>query len=190
MKKKPQIPDEYWKAIVENDSSYDDSFYYGVATTGIFCRPSCKSRTPRIENVLIFKNAKMALSENFRPCKRCKPDGLRLPDAEWILQIVEWINENFNKQISLEKLAEIGHGSHYHLQRTFNRLKGMSPLEYIQQVRIEKAINYLITTNKSVSEIGIAVGLSNTPYFITLFKKKTGITPAEYRKQERRSYEQ
>ena len=183
MNKKSQIPDEYWKAIVENDSSYDDRFFYGVVTTGIFCRPSCKSRAPRIENVVIFKNAKMALSEKFRPCKRCKPEGLRLPDHEWVQQIVEWIDQNFNKHISLEKLAEVGHGSPYHLQRTFKRLKGMSPLEYIQQVRIDKAIHFLMTTNKTISNIGMAVGLSNTPYFITLFKNKTGFTPVEYRKK-------
>lgn len=69
---------EMWQAIVQNDSSYDDKFYYGVKTTRIFCRPSCKSRPPKIENVRIFQNVQQALSENFRPCKRCKPTGQRL----------------------------------------------------------------------------------------------------------------
>ncbi|MBM7583494.1 AraC family transcriptional regulator of adaptative response / methylphosphotriester-DNA alkyltransferase methyltransferase [Bacillus pakistanensis] len=177
------IPNEYWKAIVENDASYDDTFFYGVKTTGIFCRPSCKSRVPNKENVRIFKNAKLAQSENFRPCKRCKPDGLMLPDKEWIEQIVDWIDQHYYKPLTLETLSEFGHSSPYHLQRTFKRVKGMSPLEYIQQVRISHAIHYLMNSDKSVTEIGMMVGLTNTAYFITLFKKKTKCTPTEYRKK-------
>jgi AraC family transcriptional regulator, regulatory protein of adaptative response / methylphosphotriester-DNA alkyltransferase methyltransferase len=177
------IPIEYWKAIIENDASYDDTFFYGVKTTGIFCRPSCKSRVPNIKNVRIFKNAKLAQSENFRPCKRCKPNGLSLPDEEWIQQIIEWVDQHYQDQLTLEKLAEISHGSPYHLQRTFKRIKGMSPLEYIQQVRISHAIHDLVNSDKSVTEIGMAVGLMNSAYFVTLFKKKTNCTPTEYRKK-------
>ncbi|MBO9596839.1 MAG: AraC family transcriptional regulator, partial [Cohnella sp.] len=47
--------EEYWQAIVRCDSSYDGRFYYGVASTGIFCRPSCRSRTPAERNVAIFQ---------------------------------------------------------------------------------------------------------------------------------------
>jgi AraC family transcriptional regulator of adaptative response / methylphosphotriester-DNA alkyltransferase methyltransferase len=179
---KVQIPTEYWKAIMENDSSFDNTFYYGVKTTRIFCRPSCKSRTPNIENVCIFSNASIALSEDYRPCKRCKPDGLLLPNDEWIQQIVSWIDQNFHEQITLNKLAEVSHASPYHLHRTFKRMKGVSPLHYIQQVRIEKAKHYLITSDNQVTDIGTAIGLSNTAYFITLFKKMTAITPAVYRR--------
>ncbi len=60
---------EKWQAIILNDASYDGAFFYGVKTTGIFCRPSCKSRTPKKENVRVFQNAEQALLENFRPCK-------------------------------------------------------------------------------------------------------------------------
>lgn len=182
MAKAVQIPQEYWKAIVENDSSYDDRFYYGVKTTRIFCRPSCKSRVPNRENVRIFQDAEQALAEKYQPCKRCKPDGLRMPDKEWVQQITEWIDQHYNESLTLQRLADMCHGSPYHLQRTFKRVKGFTPVEYIQQVRISEAMHSLTTSNQPVTEIGIAVGLANTPYFITLFKKKTGFTPAEYRK--------
>ncbi|UOR10349.1 bifunctional transcriptional activator/DNA repair enzyme AdaA [Halobacillus amylolyticus] len=179
--KNPQVPNEYWQAIVANDPSYDHTFLYGVRTTGIFCRPSCKARVPNIENVRIFKNAKLAQFENFRPCKRCKPDGLRQPDEEWMEQMIEWIDQHYKERVTLNRLAEISHGSPSHLQRTFKRVKGMSPLKYIQQVRISQAIHDLETTDRSVTDIGIAVGLPNIAYFVTLFKEKTGSSPSDYR---------
>jgi AraC family transcriptional regulator of adaptative response / methylphosphotriester-DNA alkyltransferase methyltransferase len=176
------IPDEVWQAIVLNDSSYDDTFFYAVKTTGIFCRPSCKSRPPKIENVRIFQNVQQALSENFRPCKRCKPTGQRLPDEEWVTQIAQFIDTNYGEMLTLEKLADMFHGSPYHLHRTFKRIKGITPVEYIRQTRISKAIQYLTTSDKTITEIALAVGIPNTAYFITLFKKKTGHTPADYRR--------
>ncbi|MFF2289110.1 bifunctional transcriptional activator/DNA repair enzyme AdaA [Peribacillus butanolivorans] len=180
--KKTDIPNDYWKAIVECDVAYDDHFLFGVKTTGIFCRPSCKSRVPNKENVQIFKNANMALEENFRPCKRCKPEGLNLPTDEWIEQITEWIEQHYSEPLTLNILADISHGSPYHLQRLFKRVKGLSPTEYIQQLRLEKAIRMLESSEQPVTEIGLAVGFSSTPYFITLFKKKMGYTPSGYRK--------
>ncbi|WP_163528419.1 bifunctional transcriptional activator/DNA repair enzyme AdaA [Halobacillus ihumii] len=176
------VPNEYWKAIVTDNLAYDDVFFYGVQTTGIFCRPSCKSKPPNRENIRIFENAKKAQGEGFRPCKRCKPDGLSLPDHEWVEQIAEWIGQHYFEPIKLERLAEISHGSPSHLQRTFKRVKGMSPLEYIQETRIEQAIHQLELTDKSITDIGIAVGLPNIAYFVTLFKKKRGVPPAKYRK--------
>ncbi|MDN7246795.1 bifunctional transcriptional activator/DNA repair enzyme AdaA [Planococcus shenhongbingii] len=181
-KQKPTaIPAAYWKAIMENDASFDDKFFYGVRTTRIFCRPSCSSRIPNKENVLIFKNAYAALDKNFRPCKRCKPDGLNLPAEEWIGQITEWIDEHFTEPVTLERLADISHGSPYHLQRLFKRLKGSSPLEYIQQLRLEKAVWLLEETDYPIAEVGRLAGFPNASYFITLFKKKNGQTPASFR---------
>ena len=175
------LTDEQWKAIVSNDSGYDEKFFYAVKTTRIFCRPSCKSKPPNKSNVRIFDNAEQALSAHFRPCKRCKPTGERLPDREWVEQIRSYLDSHYDQAITLEHLAEICHGSPYHLQRTFKRVVGLSPVEYLQQIRMERAVFDLINTDQSVSDISLNVGMSNVPYFITLFKKKTGYTPKEYR---------
>ncbi|WP_082129870.1 bifunctional transcriptional activator/DNA repair enzyme AdaA [Aneurinibacillus tyrosinisolvens] len=180
-----RITEEKWQAILHNDASYDAAFIYAVKTTGIFCRPSCKSRTPKKENVRLFQNAQQALSANFRPCKRCKPTGERLPDNEWVAQITRYIDTNYSETLTLETLADMCHGSPYHLHRTFKRIKGVTPIEYIQQTRIARAIEYLINSDKAVASIALAVGMSNTPYFITVFKKKTGRTPAAYRQLNR-----
>ncbi|WP_246315766.1 bifunctional transcriptional activator/DNA repair enzyme AdaA [Paenibacillus foliorum] len=175
------MTEEKWQAIILNDATYNDQFIYAVKTTGIFCKPSCKSRVPNKMNVRVFHNAKQALSANFRPCKRCKPTGERLPDHDWVDQITQYMDNNFSETLTLANLADICHGSPYHLHRTFKRIKGITPVEYVQQMRINKAIEYLIHTDKSIADIAFSVGISNTPYFITLFKKKTGHTPTDYR---------
>ncbi|MED4585448.1 bifunctional transcriptional activator/DNA repair enzyme AdaA [Brevibacillus choshinensis] len=176
-----QLTDEKWQAIIHNDASYDGSFFYAVKTTRIFCRPSCKSKAPNKENVRIFANPQQALTAKFRPCKRCKPTGQRLPDREWVEQITQYIDEHFRERLTLESLAEECHGSPYHLHRTFKRIKGVTPVEYVQQTRIQAAQEMLVHTDHSIAEIASSVGMQNTPYFMTLFKKMTGRTPTEYR---------
>ncbi|CAM4272776.1 AraC family transcriptional regulator [Bacillus manliponensis] len=179
------MTDEKWQAIIDNDASYNNQFFYAVKTTGIFCKPSCKSRVPKKENVRIFQNARQALHANFRPCKRCKPTNEKLPDSEWVAFITEYIDKNFTEKLNLETLADIAHGSPYHLHRTFKKIKGITPVEYIQQVRLNAAKEYLIQTNKAIADIAICAGMPNTPYFITLFKKKTGRTPAQFRQMSK-----
>ncbi len=95
--------------------------FYAVKSTGIFCRPSCKSRIPNRNNVRIFHHAEQALSENFRPCKRCKPNGITLPNEEWVEQIKDYIEKHYDESLTLDMLAEMCHGSPFHLQRTFKK---------------------------------------------------------------------
>ncbi|PTM57789.1 bifunctional transcriptional activator/DNA repair enzyme AdaA [Desmospora activa] len=185
------VNEEYWQAIIQNDSAFDRTFFYAVETTGIFCRPSCKSRVPNRENVRIFKHAQQALAEHFRPCKRCRPDEIQLPDEEWINQIVKWIDCHYHETLTLQNLAERFHVSPYHLHRTFKRIKGRTVAEYVQQIRISTAMKHLSSSNHSVMDIAVSVGIPNAAHFSTLFQKKLGLTPTEYRrrmKEKERSY--
>lgn len=184
------VSDEQWQAIANNDTSYDGQFFYAVKTTGIFCRPSCKSRVPKRENISFFENADQAIAAHFRPCKRCKPNGQRLPDEEWIAFITEYVDNHCDETLTLEALALLSHGTPYHLHRTFKKIKSMTPLDYIQHVRIEKAKMLLGTLDAPIAEVGESVGLPNTPYFITLFKKKTGQTPDAYRRQQKQHFKE
>lgn len=179
------VSDEQWTALANNDTAYDSQFFYAVKTTKIFCRPSCKSKLPNRDNICMFSTAEQALAASFRPCKRCKPTGERLPDEEWIELITTYIDAHYNAALTLELLAQLSHGSPYHLHRVFKKVTGITPVDYIQQARITRAKELLDNSRLSVAEIGAAVGLANTPYFITLFKKKTGQTPESYRKKGR-----
>lgn len=66
--------DEHWAAVLARDKSADGKFYYAVATTVVYCRPGCASRTPRRHNVAFYNDAEAVESAGYRPCKRCKPD--------------------------------------------------------------------------------------------------------------------
>lgn len=66
-------PREMYRAIENKDESYEGIFIIGVKTTGIFCRPGCPARTPKIENIEFFANAQGALLAGYRPCRRCRP---------------------------------------------------------------------------------------------------------------------
>ncbi|WP_440109106.1 bifunctional transcriptional activator/DNA repair enzyme AdaA [Paenibacillus sp. QZ-Y1] len=179
------IDEKYWKAIIENDVSYDGIFYYGVKTTGIFCRPSCKSKAPNVENVFIFSDVEEALTREFRPCKRCKPTGQRVPDQEWISVVTNYIEHHYGEPLTLDLLASVSHGSPYHLHRVFKRITGMTPVQYIQDKRITEAKRLLTGTQLHIAEVGRHVGISNPAYFISVFRKTTGRTPAIYREQKK-----
>jgi len=184
------VTDEQWEAIASNDASYDGQFWYAVKTTRIFCRPSCKSRLPRRDNIGAFEQAEQAIFARYRPCKRCKPTGQRLPSEEWIAIVTDYIDLHYDEALSLNTLAHLSHGTPYHLHRTFKKIKGETPTSYLQRTRIHHAKLALLQSDAPVSEIGAAVGLTNPPYFITLFKKMTGLTPDAYRKHHKTQVEE
>ncbi|MCC2685426.1 MAG: AraC family transcriptional regulator [Paenibacillaceae bacterium] len=177
------MTDEQWQAIVNNDPAHDGRWFYAVKTTRIFCRPSCKSRPPLRINAVCFAAADEAIAAGFRPCKRCKPTGERLPDEEWIALVADYINRHFASELSLHHLAEACHGTPFHLHRTFKKVRGITPATYIQQTRIAEAQVLLSSTELSVAEIGARVGLANPSHFVALFKKIYGTTPNRFRAQ-------
>ena len=62
-----------YRAVVEHDPGFEGIFYVGVLTTGIFCRPTCRVRTPKRKNVEFYPSVSDALHAGFRPCRRCRP---------------------------------------------------------------------------------------------------------------------
>ena len=70
--------DARFEALARRDPAADGAFFYGVRSTGIYCRPTCGARRPRRENVVFFESWEMAQRKGFRPCQRCRPDGSTL----------------------------------------------------------------------------------------------------------------
>ncbi|MFC4101954.1 bifunctional transcriptional activator/DNA repair enzyme AdaA [Paenibacillus xanthanilyticus] len=182
--------DQQWEAIIACDNASNGAFIYAVTTTRIFCRPSCKSREPKRDHVVVFDSARDAAGAGFRACKRCKPTGDRLPDQEWVHQITDYIDTHLQEDLSLESLSQICHGSVFHMHRTFKRLQGETPVQYIQHRRIAEASSLLARSGLGIAEVAAKVGLPNVPYFTTLFKRKTGMTPAEFRTTAMKNGEQ
>src|SRR5690349_15888423 len=65
--------DAQFEAILACSREADGTFWYGVATTGIYCRPSCRSKSPLRENIRVFRSPSEAETAGFRACKRCAP---------------------------------------------------------------------------------------------------------------------
>ncbi|GGE16067.1 hypothetical protein GCM10011571_17110 [Marinithermofilum abyssi] len=97
-----------WEAVVQCDRSYDGSFYYAVKTTKIFCRPSCKSKTPKQENVEFFFDIAEPFRKGYRPCKRCRPDLSPTydPQRELIAKVKEVLEDEYHKPWTLHTLSK------------------------------------------------------------------------------------
>lgn len=99
-----------------------------------------------------------------------------------IAKTVLYIRKHLNEAIELEKLAEISCLSKDHFIRLFKKELGTTPLQYINQKKIEKAQLLLITKELAVKEIAFQLAFDDYSYFSRLFKKTTGVTPQEYRR--------
>lgn len=179
--------EEQWNAIINRDPSYDGQFFYAVKTTGIFCRPSCKSRDPNRDNVLVFMTVDAAMAAGFRTCKRCRPDQFRRPAEELVHKTMEYIEMHYSEPLTLGGVAEALHISHYHLHHVFKRLTGFTPVEFLLQVRLAEAKRLLEETTLNVTEAAVSVGFVSVAHFSTVFRKQVGQSPSAYRNVTRNS---
>lgn len=177
------LNDEKWKAVINCDKSYDGLFYYAVKTTKIFCRPSCKAKTPLKKNTLFFNNANEAIKNGFRPCKICRPDVNSKYDPNKILmeEARKLIDSNYSKDFYIDNIAQKLGLSIRHLIRLFKKQYGITPNEYRKRLKVNKAQFLLKNTNKSILDIAYEVGFKSISNFYKSFKENVGTTPKEYR---------
>lgn len=97
-------------------------------------------------------------------------------------QIMQWMEENYADSFDLQRLADELHLSRTYVSRVFRQETGSSLMDYLSARRIKQACNLLRTTDMSVDRIAEEIGLSNTSYFIRLFKKVIGTTPYQYKR--------
>src|ERR1700680_437367 len=125
----PSVADDpRWARIVARDKTADDHLWYSVATTGVYCRPSCPSRMANPKNVQLHDSLESAKATGFRPCKRCNPAGLsaEAENAALVAKVCRIIEES-EEEPSLEKLAEAAGLSPSYFHRMFKAITGGTP---------------------------------------------------------------
>lgn len=104
-------------------------------------------------------------------------------DTYTLTHAIEYIKQNYFKDITLEKIATFCHCSVSYLSRTFNQKMNMNINTYLNQVRIEQGKLLLTKSKLPVSHIATTIGFNDPNYFSSVFKEKCGISPTEYRKR-------
>ncbi|GGG67502.1 bifunctional transcriptional activator/DNA repair enzyme AdaA [Paenibacillus radicis (ex Gao et al. 2016)] len=178
-----ELFDKVYESIVNRQPTYDGIYYTGVKTTKIVCRPSCRARTPKRENITLYPNLKSAIRDGFRPCKRCKPEtpGTLNPDAMLAAQVDAIISANYTSALTLSSLADQLAISPYHLQRTYKRVTDRTPIERLHQVRLKEAKFLLADRKLTISGIALSVGYKHASHFAVWFREQTGLSPTAYR---------
>jgi AraC family transcriptional regulator, regulatory protein of adaptative response / methylated-DNA-[protein]-cysteine methyltransferase len=171
----------YWRAVAENDARFDGAFYMGVKTTGIYCRPSCRARTPKRENVAFFSTWAAAEASGLRACLRCRPRdvGSADPQIEKIIKACGLLDSD--KPYSLEELAMETGLSPYHFQRSFKSIVGISPKKYAEVKRMEK-FKQELRSGSDVTTAMYDAGFGSSRGLYENAADTMGMTPATYKK--------
>ncbi|MFC3105020.1 bifunctional DNA-binding transcriptional regulator/O6-methylguanine-DNA methyltransferase Ada [Salinisphaera aquimarina] len=172
-----------WASVLANDAQADGEFFYAVKTTGIYCRPSCRSRPPRRENVVFFESLTEAEQAGFRPCKRCTPDGLsRSADkADRIARACRFIQES-EKAPQLSVLAEQAGMSRFHFHRLFKNAVGMTPRQYAIACR-DGRVRSALSDGQRVTDAVFGAGYESSGHFYAAGSRSLGMAPKSYRNQ-------
>lgn len=171
----------YWNAVRAKDRAFDGTFYYSVASTGVYCRPSCPARLPKRENVTFHSSAADAERAGFRPCKRCKPNELSLQDrhAAMVAHACRLIEEA-EEPPKLDDLAEAAGLSTYHFHRLFKAIAGVTPKAYADAYRQQRVRTHL-KRSKSVTEAMHEAGFNSSSRFYASATEVLGMTPTDFR---------
>lgn len=172
--------DQLWQAWERKDATYDGQFYVAVRTTRIYCRPSCSAR-PLRKNVLFFAGCDEAEAAGYRPCKRCHPREAALPDtsADLVKRAVELIEAQGSAR--LDDLGNQLNVSPFHLQRTFKKIMGVSPLKYAHSLR-QTQMKAELKTGANVTTAIYNAGFSSSSRVYEDGSVALGMPPSQYQR--------
>lgn len=120
-----------WQQLLARDQR--GRFYYGVLTTGVFCRPGCASRRPRRENTRFFSSIEAATEAGFRACQRCRPSAA--PELNSVTRMCAYLEHRLDRQVTLSELGKAAGVSPFTAQRAFKKAIGVSPSAYQRAMR-------------------------------------------------------
>lgn len=179
-----------YAAFVARDARFDGRVFVGVTSTGIYCRPVCRVRTPMQRNCRFFGNAALAEAAGFRPCLRCRPElapGLSLVDSSQALaqhaaRLIDQAAVDGRDLYLPDAAARLG-VTDRHLRRIFQQVHGVSPLDYLTTRRLLLAKQLLTDTPMAVTQVAHASGFASLRRFNAAFAQRYRLSPTALRKQ-------
>jgi AraC family transcriptional regulator of adaptative response/methylated-DNA-[protein]-cysteine methyltransferase len=174
--KLPSVSTMY-RALVERDSSFEGVFYVGVKTTGIFCRPTCPAKKPKIENVEYFPSTTDAMYAGYRPCVRCAPLEKEKRPPKLVQKLCDIVDRSPNRKISGVELREMEIDPST-ARRQFQRYYGMTFQAYLRARRMGQAL-YQIRQGESVIGAQLDQGFDSASGFWEAFKQVFGQPPSK-----------
>jgi AraC family transcriptional regulator, regulatory protein of adaptative response / methylated-DNA-[protein]-cysteine methyltransferase len=178
----PSVADDpRWTRIVARDKTADGHVWYSVSTTGVYCRPSCPSRTANPKNVQLHDSLASAKATGFRPCRRCNPDGpsIEAENAELVANACRIIEER-EEEPSLEELADAVGRSPSYFHRVFKAVTGVTPKDYAAAHRATK-VRHGLASGSTVTEAIYDAGFNSSGRFYEKSTDMLGMTPSQYR---------
>lgn len=185
-------PDQMWRAFVAKDARYDGRFFTAVRTTGVFCRPTCTCRKPRPDNVEYYPSADAAAGAGYRPCKRCRPDLAGGPveaERRFAEQALAVMRARLEEPLTLAALAREVAASPSALARRFRAADGRTPMRALADLRAERLEALLGDPRVTVVEAALAAGFGSVTAATRAFRRRTGTSPAAWRRRCRRRSE-
>ncbi|MFT4195750.1 MAG: AlkA N-terminal domain-containing protein, partial [Ottowia sp.] len=186
--------DACYRALAARDARFDGAFFTGVTSTGIYCRPVCRVKTPRRENCRFFAHAAQAEGAGFRPCLRCRPE-LAPRAAPWSAQDASALLARHAARLldtpdawgddapSVAGLAARLGVSGRHLRRVFESELGVTPLAWLQTRRLLAAKQLLADTRLPVAQVALAAGFASLRRFNAAFAAHYGLSPTALRRR-------
>lgn len=165
---------ELERAYLSRDPAYEGTFFVGVRTTGVFCRPTCPARSPLPHNVEFFPSAATALFAGYRPCKRCRPMAT-VNQPDWVAALIARIEAAPAARVTDQGLRRLGLDPAT-VRRHFLRHYGMTFQAYTRARRLSAAFHDL-RAGASVDAAAYRSGYESLSGFREAFGQSLGCTP-------------
>jgi methylated-DNA-[protein]-cysteine S-methyltransferase/AraC family transcriptional regulator of adaptative response / DNA-3-methyladenine glycosylase II len=175
-----------YEAVSSRDARFDGEFFFAVATTGIYCRPSCPAVTPKRANVRFYPSSAAAQGAGFRACRRCRPDAVP-GSAEWnvradlVGRAMRFIGDGVVDREGVGGLARRLGYSARQVQRQLTAELGAGPVALARAQRAHTARVLLQTTKLPVTELAFAAGFASIRQFNDTMREIYASTPSELR---------
>ena len=172
--------DDRWEAVVGRDHTAAGDFVYGVATTGVYCRPGCAARRPRRQNVRFYASCADAENAGFRPCRRCRPQEppLAARHARSVAAACR-LAETAEEAPTLDALAQAAGLSRFHFHRVFKAVTGVTPRAYAAACRADRTREAL-RSSPTVTDAIFEAGFNSSGPFYAESAEILGMAPATF----------